>query len=237
MPGSADSVRIGVPAYFHPSWAAGAWAALDAVPDASVGLVVLNPASGPGAAPDEAYRSLCTSPRLRNVVTGYIDSAYGGRPLADVLAEAAAYRRFYGITSVFVDQVPSGLRGVPYYRELGAELRRCGTSRLVLNPGVVPQPEYLDLADVVVTFEGPWTAYRSHLPPIRAVPGRRAATWHLVHSTPVEHHVLSLRMAAARGASYAYVTERTMPNPWDALPASWRALTDDVAERRPCRLT
>jgi hypothetical protein len=224
---------IGVPAYFHPSWAAGAWAALDAVPESSVGLVVINPASGAGAAPDEAYRSLCTSPRLRNVVAGYVDSDYGGRPLADVLAEVAAYRRFYGITSVFVDQVTAGLPGMPYYRELGSELRRRGAGRLVLNPGVVPHPAYLELADVVVTFEGPWTAYRE----IRAVPARRAATWHLVHSAPIAHHVLSLRMAAARGARYAYVTERTMPNPWDALPASWRALIDDVAERRPCRPT
>lgn len=214
-----------MPAYFHPSWASGAWAALEAAADATVGLVVVNPASGPGAASDEAYGSLCTSPRLRNVVAGYVDSAYSGRPLEDVLAEAAAYGRFYGISSVFVDQVTSGPEGLPYYRELSVELRRRGMRRLVLNPGVVPRPEYLDLADVVVTFEGPWTAYRRHMPPIHA------ATWHLVHSTPVEHHVLSLRMAAARGARYAYVTERTMPNPWDGLPTSWRALVDHVAER------
>jgi hypothetical protein len=219
--------RIGVPAYSHPARAAAAWEALVAVSDVLVGLIVVNPASGVGAGPDEAYRSLCDSPRLRHLIAGYVDSAYSGRPLTAVVAEAAAYRRLYGISSDFVDQVTSGLQGVRlqgvrYYRELGEELRKRGTCRLVLNPGVVPQPEYHDLADVIVTFEGPWTAYRSDMPPIRTGPGRRSATWHLVHSTPVEHHVLSLRMAATRGASYAYVTERTMPNPWDELPASWR---------------
>ncbi len=223
MPWGEGVPPIGVPAYFHPARAGAAWEALAAaVSDALVGLIVVNPASGVGAGPDEAYRSLCDSPRLRHLIAGYVDSAYSGRPLTAVVAEAAAYRRFYGISSVFVDQVTSGLPGVRYYRELGEELRKRGTCRLILNPGVVPQAEYHDLADVIVTFEGPWTAYRSHMPPIRAEPGRRAATWHLVHSTPVEHHVLSLRMAAARGASYAYVTERTMPNPWDELPASWR---------------
>jgi hypothetical protein len=214
--------RIAVPAYFHPDRAPAAWAALAAMSDALVGLIVVNPASGVGAEPDEAYRSLCESPRLRRLIAGYVDSAYSARPLTAVVAEAAAYRRHYGISSVFVDQVTSGLQGVPHYRELGEELRKRGTRRLVLNPGVVPQPEYHDLADVIVTFEGPWTAYRSDMAPIRTGPGRRSATWHLVHSTPVEHHVLSLRLAAARGASYAYVTERTMPNPWDELPASWR---------------
>jgi spherulation-specific family 4 protein len=231
MRGSVESPSLGVPAYFHPVWDAGAWAALAGVPDASVGLVVINPASGFGAAPDQAYRSLCESPRLRNMLAGYVDSAYSGRPLPDVLAEAVAYRRYYGITAVFIDQVTSGLQGVRYYRRLGEELRKRGTCRLVLNPGVVPRLEYFDLADVVVTFEGTWTAYRSHDLLIATAPARRAATWHLVHTTPVEHHVLSLRMAAARGASYAYVTERTMPNPWDELPASWQRLIDRRSRR------
>ncbi len=231
-----DAPRIGVPAYFHPRWAAGAWASLTAESAAAVGLVVLNPASGVGAAPDEAYRALCEAPRLRCVLAGYVDSAYAARPHAEVLAEAAAYRRFYGISTVFVDQVTSDLDGLDYYRELGEDLRKRSTGGLVLNPAVVPRPEYLDLADVVVTFEGPWSAYRDRMRPIRTARSRRAAIWHLVHTAPIEHHVLSLELAAARGAHYAYVTERTMPNPWDELPASWQALIGH-RHRRGGRLT
>lgn len=210
-----------VPAYFHPAWAAGAWAALAAGAGTSVGLVVLNPASGAGAAPDAGYRALCELPRLRRVVAGYVDSAYATRPVADVVAEAGVYRRFYGITAIFVDQVTSSRHQARHYRELCGRLRRRGVRRLVLNPGVRPHPEYFCLADVIVTFEGPWTAYRSRTTPIRVPPVRRAATWHLVHSAPVEHHAVAVRMAAARGARYAYVTERRMPNPWDDLPVSW----------------
>ena len=122
--------------------------------------------------PDEAYRSLCDSPRLRHLIAGYIDSAYSGRPLTAVVAEAAAYRRLYGISSVFVDQVTSGLQGVRYYRELGEELRKRGTCRLILNPGVVPKPSTTTSPTSIVTFEGPWTALPQ---PHAADPGRAGA--------------------------------------------------------------
>jgi hypothetical protein len=223
--------QVAVPAYFHPAWAAGAWAALVDDSGPPIGLVVLNPASGVGAAPDAGYRALCDSPRLRSVLAGYVDSAYATRPIADVVAEAVAYRRFYGITAIFVDQVTSGRHQVGYYRELGARLGSGAAHRLVLNPGVQPHPEYFSLADVVVTFEGPWAAYRGWTPSTPAAPTHRAAAWHLVHSAPVEHHATAMRTAAARGARYAYVTERRMPNPWDELPASWH----DPDGRRPGR--
>jgi hypothetical protein len=219
---------MGIPAYFHPDWAADAWThLLGDGPAHAIGVVVINPASGFGAGRDDAYGAVCARSlsRAGRTTAGYVDTAYASRPLTALLDEVAAYRVAYGLSCAFLDQVASGRSDLPYYRRLVNRLRMEGTS-VILNPGVAPDPEYLDLAEVVVTFEGSWASYQDGADE-RRLP-RRAATWHLVHSTPVGERDATIRTATARGASYVYVTERTMPNPWDRLPAQWATLVGSL---------
>lgn len=210
---SAHAVGLAVPAYFHPTREAGDWARVCAAP--ALGLAVVNPASGAGPAPDPAYRPVCDTLRARPgvVLAGYVDTAYGARPVDDVVAEAEDYRRFYGIEAVFLDQVSSGAQALDHYAGLTGRLRDRGAAAIVLNPGVAPHPGYRELAEVVVTFEGPWTAYRRRAPDVPG-PGR---TCHLVHATPPGLRVAAWRRARRLGAGLAYVTHRTMPNPWEGL--------------------
>ncbi|GAA1848678.1 hypothetical protein GCM10009836_30520 [Pseudonocardia ailaonensis] len=193
-----------MPAYFHPEREAADWARL-----AAADLVVVNPASGPGTG-DPAYRAAI--PGLPGVVAGYVDTDYARRPIAAVRADAAAHRRLHGVGAVFLDRVTSGPEDLEYYAVLAAELPR----PLILNPGVRPDPGYLALADVVVTFEGDWAAHRA-----LTGPDPVGTTWHLVHGVPVGEQEATLRRAAALGASLGYATDRRMPNPWDGLPAGW----------------
>jgi len=147
------------------------------------------------------------------------------RPLADVVAEAAAYRRRYGVGAVFADQVTSDAAHLGYYRELADRLP---PGRLVLNPGTVPHAGYLELADVVVTFEGTAAVHARRQPRGPAGP---AAVCHLVHDAPPATHRAVLARAARRGATYAFVTDRRLPNPWDGLPTGF-AVTPPVDHRR-----
>jgi hypothetical protein len=211
--------RLAVPAYFHPGRDAGTWELL-AVRASAVGLVVVNPSSGVGATADPAYRALCAGP-WRPAIAGYVDTAYARRPLAEVVDEAVTYARRYGVGSVFADQVTSGPADLPYYRELARHLRAAGVDRVALNPGTVPEPGYLEIADVVVTFEDTAEAYRRWRP--GRSPTGRAAAWHLVHDAPVATHRAILARAGRLGAAYAFVTDRRLPNPWDGLPGGWRA--------------
>jgi hypothetical protein len=88
----------------------------------------------------------------------------------------------------------------------------------VLNPGTVPHAGYLEVADVVVTFEDTAAAHARRQP---AVPSGRATVCHLVHDAPLGSHDAVLARAARRGAAYAFVTDRRLPNPWGGLPLSW----------------
>jgi hypothetical protein len=209
---------LSVPAYFHPERDARAWALLAGRAPA-VGLVVVNPCSGVGDGTDPAYAALCSGP-WQPLIAGYVDTAYAARPLVDVVAEADTYRRRYGVGAVFADQVTSDAGHLGYYRELAARLRASGGRRIVLNPGTVPHADYLSIADVVVTFEDTAAA---HARPQPRVPDGRAAVCHLVHDAPPASHHAVLARAARRGATYAFVTDRRLPNPWDGLPTGWAA--------------
>jgi spherulation-specific family 4 protein len=207
---------LAVPAYFHPERDARTWALL-AGRASAVGLVVVNPCSGVGDRIDPAYRTLCAGP-WQPLVAGYVDTAYTTRSLSEVIAEADAYRRRYGVAGVFVDQVTSGTAHLGYYRELTERLRATGAGRIVFNPGAVPDRGYLGLADVVVTFEDTADAYERRAP---RIPSGSAATCHLVHDAPPDTHGAVLTRAARLGAAYAFVTDRRLPNPWDGLPSGW----------------
>jgi hypothetical protein len=198
-------MRLGVPAYFHPQREAADWARLGAA-----AVVVVNPASGPGTG-DPAYRAAVST--LKGLVAGYVDTAYATRTVAAVHADVEAHRRLHGIEAVFLDRVTSGPEHLEYYAVLAAQLPR----PLLLNPGVRPDPGYLALADVVVTFEGDWAAHTALTGPDPV--GR---TWHLVHGVPPEQQEAVLRRAETLGACLGYATDRRMPNPWDGLPSGWR---------------
>jgi hypothetical protein len=203
-----------VPAYFHPAVAATDW---DRLARARVSAVVLNIASGPGAALETELGTVAAAVRAAGTpVFGYVDTAYGRRPAEAVEAEIHRYRRWYGIDGVFLDQASSSPALLPWYRAVAADARRFGI--VVLNHGTYPDERYADLADALVTFEGPWPAYRAVRPPAWALRRPANTFWHLVYATPAHHLGAALRHAASCNAGVVYVTDRRGANPWDGLP-------------------
>lgn len=220
-----SDVTLAVPAYFHPRTRPADWArlaalgpALEPAPDPCLGFAVMNPDSGPGAEPDPAYHpviSAVTSTGGR--VIGYVDTAYARRPSGAVLRDLAAYRAWYGLSGVFLDQVSSGTHHLAHYRRLVAGARRIGFDLVVLNPGVTPSPGFADLADVLVTFEGEWNAYGDYLVAewMRGYPRERFC--HLIHGAGPTALADARARAAANHVGVLYATELTGTNPWAAL--------------------
>ena len=89
---------------------------------------------------------------------------------------------------------------------------------VVINPGLVPARAYFELADIVVTFEGPFADYA------RAI--REMPAWvQEIPSEKIAHIAYAASSADAReldasstGAGYVYATNGVAPNPWSALP-------------------
>jgi hypothetical protein len=95
-----------------------------------------------------------------------------------------------------------------------------------LNPGTAVPRCFESAADVLVTFEGSYTAYTatsassgSRYQPLSWSPGDPYKIWHIVYDTsslPEMDHVMAL--AKSRKAGYVYVTDDVAPNPYQALP-------------------
>jgi hypothetical protein len=212
-----------IPAYLRP----GAFAALaDAAPGPR--LLIVNPASGPGERPDADYRRAIAHAQARGArVLGYVATTFGARHSAAVLNDAEHYRSWYGVDGIFLDEVTHGEESLPYYTALSRQLR--GTGELVLNPGMVPARGYFDLADVVVTYEGPFADYAARLAQapdwLSDVPAERTA--HLVYSASLTQ-ARSL-FAASEPDIHLYVTSGTLPDPWGSPPPPYLR---EEAERR-----
>ncbi len=217
------SVDLGVPAYIHPGLDPRAWAQLAAVA-ADLRFVVVNVGDGVGERSDPAYTSAIAGLRRAGVrLVGYVDTDYGRRPVDDVVAEAGTWVSRYGVAGVFLDQVRGDFAWLQHYASCSVGARTVGAQFVVLNPGTACDPGYVDVANVVVTFEGAWTRYTAYEPPgwTTGRPARRFC--HLVYDVPPAVMPSCLAEAARRHAGTAYFTTAGAPNPWNRLPAELAA--------------
>ncbi|GAA4922695.1 spherulation-specific family 4 protein [Streptomyces coeruleoprunus] len=192
-----------VPYYEHPADRPAEWDALVASAPLLYG-VVLNPANGAGDAPDPAFAAVAARLRAAGVrVLGYADTDYGRRPHADVVRDLLRHRDWYGTDGAFLDQAAAEPELLDHYRRLEVAARAAGATTLVLNHGTPPHPAYGELADLLVTFEGPWDTYR-HLD----LPGA-GHHCHLVYAAPPDARLTAPVRCAVPGDG---------PHPWGTLP-------------------
>jgi hypothetical protein len=184
-------------------------------------LLVINPSSGPGTEAVPAYRgAVRTAQRAGARVLGYVHTTYGARPAADVMADIDRYTSWYGVDGIFLDEASHDVAHVGYYAGLGRHVRAGGARRVVvLNPGVVPAREYFDLADVIVTFEGPYAAYGPAMEAtpewVRDQPPGRVA--HLVYDASRQQAMATV--SHPQKAGYVYATSGSLPDPWRTVPS------------------
>ena len=225
---SGPCQQLGVPAYFLPG---PRWNAVSLA--STVRYMILNPASGPGTDPHPGYAAAVREAQARGVsVLGYVDTDYGDRRTAVIEAEIDRYRRWYGVDGVFLDQAASTPRELDHYAELARLVRSVPGSVVAMNPGVYPDERYAELADVLVTFEGDFEAYRQVTLPswVGKYPPR--LFWHLVFSSSEAQLPQAFDLARSRRAGTVYVTDHGLDNPWDA-PASYWAQETAFAAAKP----
>jgi Spherulation-specific family 4 len=208
-----------VPAYFHPACSPGGWAWL-AEHAAQVRLVVLNLADGPGGRPDAAVLPVLDRLHSAGVtVAGYVDTNYGRRRNREALTELRQYLDWYEVAGVFFDRAAAAAEQVGYYAGLAHQARQMGAQVVALNHGTHPVEAYAEHADLLGTFEGPWSAYLDLAVPRWARSRPAGQFYHLPHSVPLESFRDAFWLAARRNAGCVYVTDNGGANPWDRLPA------------------
>jgi hypothetical protein len=214
-----------IPAYVAPE------AMTDLVDGSHPRLLIINPASGPGAEENPRYRRAVELAHASGTrVLGYVSTSYGARDAAVAEAEIDRYESWYGVDGIFLDEAAHGEAELPYYRALSGHAR-LHDRLVVLNAGTVPARAYFDLADVVVTFEGPAADYADALKRtpdwLRQLSPARSA--HLVYAASRQQALSIANSPLAAG--WLYVTSGTLPNPWRTVPDYLR---EEEAALRNC---
>jgi hypothetical protein len=210
----------------------------NAVP--TVGMLIFNPDSGPGAARDARVASQVRAMQHGHVgMLGYVATGYDNDPesadaipLARAEAEVAAYYAWYHPSGIFIDEANAGNCAIEqsYYLPLYRFIKQRDSHAIVaLNPGTVPQKCYMAAAGVIVTFEDRFSAYTSSytVPPwARTYPASRF--WHIVQDVPDDASMRQVvTRARQRNVGWIYVTGDdsyfTLPTYWNGEIAAVNA--------------
>jgi hypothetical protein len=188
-------------------------------------VIVLDPDNGPGTKYIPQIRAAVRHVRREGSrVLGYIDTAYSRRSLTLVEKAVHDYRQWYGINGMFLDQTPNhGTAQIGYYRALDRYIRSIIPHPSIwINPGVYPDPAYLSVANVIMTFEGPYYAYKEIQTPAWAhqYPSDRFASD--VFDTSRQNLARAMGLSRSRNTGYIFFTNETVPDPYTDVPSYWR---------------
>ena len=193
-------------------------------------VTIFNPNDGPGTSVQSLELGIINKVKAKNInIIGYVYSGYGSRDINVIKAEIDKYYSWYGISSIFIDEVVSEPTSaqLSFYQNLVSYVHSRG-SMVIINPGTVDVGTELFLSassgvpDVIVTYEDTYANYVNAIFPswVNKYPANKFA--HLVHTTPDQ---VSMQKAVAlsktRNVGYIFVTNDVLNNPWDTMPSYW----------------
>jgi len=187
----------------------------------------MNPNNGPGRTQNPDYVAAVNSLHTAGGrVIGYVSTSYAARDTNTVKADIDRYFGFYSVDGIFLDEMTNDaiMSHLNYYAALYQYIQKQGTNLLIVgNPGINTQEIYLTrpAADVLVTFES--NAGYPALVVDGWVTNHLARQFsHLPYNVPSAATMTNyINLAVSRNAGWIYVTDDTLPNPWDTLPAYW----------------
>lgn len=211
--------KMSIPAYFYPGplWTQ----AISGAP--KVEIMILNPSNGPGTNQDPNYVKAVNSAKAAGIkVVGYVYTSYAERDMDTVKSDIDAYKRWYDVSGIFLDEVSSSVEKLAYYQKISKHIKSGRGTFVAMNPGVVPARGYITISDTTVIFEDTYVAYTTWKPPSWVSNYPATKFTHLVYgvSSPKDIQDVISR-SKSRNARYVYATNDTLPNPWDTLPSSW----------------
>ena len=193
--------------------------------------MLLNVDNGVGTAPVSHFQTLVRQAHDAGItILGYSSTDYGQRAISSVETEVEEYKSWYGVNGIFLDLTQGTPGEFSYYQTLTNFIRSTIPNGAVwLNPGVYPDQEFMSIANVVMVFEGPYSAYLSDQVPSwisRYSPSQFA---HVIYETPSSGLATVVSLSRERRAGHLFVTDLSgAGNPYGALPSYWSQEADAI---------
>lgn len=209
-----------------------------------VGLAVMNIANGPGTERVPEYKSAIAMAGATGIaVVGYVDTDNGRRSHGRVAADIELYNEWYAPAGFLFDQAHLSADDMrTYFAPLRDRVKADDANAiLILNPGAPAHESCMEIADIVVDFEGSCDIY---LGATTAMPKWRSKYrpdrfWHIVYDVPSASVRSVVDAARARRTGWLYATDQpiddTSPDMYlyNRLPdaATWHQLEDLLTRR------
>ncbi|MCP2324966.1 hypothetical protein HDA40_003473 [Hamadaea flava] len=146
------------------------------------------------------YAHPVAGPVNAGVPLGYLDLAFGARPVESVKAELDEWGA-QAVGGLFFDQVPTSPFSIGPVAMAVRAARRLGFDTILLNPGRPTDNLYRGLGAIICTFEGDWIDYQ-----LGTEDGVRPGDGHVVHGIPGENMEQCLELMRGRGAAWGVAT-------------------------------
>jgi hypothetical protein len=231
--------HFGGPSYTYPTWfvdGGGVWQDYqEAAPYMSI--VIANPASGPGDTANTDYVAQIRLMRAAGMtVLGYISTAFTANSQSSVEAQIDAWHSLYDteladgsfvyMDGIFFDECSVEVIHQPYYQALCDYTKsKPGRGLVLINPGTTPDESYMSACDILCNFEGDIGQYRgfastSHfIDWLTTYPSSRFL--HVVYGCwGTKERDEALRLSREQRAGLVWITDGTLPNPYDTEPGS-----------------
>lgn len=231
----ASALNIIVPAYFYPNDVPDpVWTEMDnGYP--TVSMVVANANNGPGSSYDPNYGAAINATGEKGLlVLGYVPSNYNNTPLATVESNINAWASIYGqsrLNGIFIDEGSNLCSDASYYASIRTFIHgKSSNWIMIMNPGTTLPSCFANSSDIFVTFESDYSQY--HKFALAGWETAYAATrfYHIVYTAPnVSAMEDVVNRAKNNHVGYVYITNDTLPNPYNGLPSYWTTELSAVA--------
>ena len=230
---NASCQNLAVPAYFYPD---DGWT--QAYKSKPAPRIMIFDAAGPGAgnSPEQVYQAAVKQAQAAGItIMGYSDTNYAQRPASVVEADVRKYKAWYGVTSIFFDEVSSSSGQLAYYRQLADYVHSVNPgSAVMLNPGTYPDQQYMSVGDIVMVFENNYASYVNLQVPSWTQKYKAGRFAYVIYGASGPQMVNAIGLAQQRHAGYVYVTGGTGPQRYDSLPSYWSSEVSAISAISAC---
>jgi hypothetical protein len=181
-------------------------------------VAIINPNNGPNSSIDSNYVNGIKQLQAAGItVLGYVYTHYGARSTSSIEADINTYNNWYHVSGIFFDEMANTAGHETYYSNLSTYVKSLGMTMTVGNPGTDTAPSYIGTVDILDIYENPGMPALSNL-----------GGWHTSYTKSnfglIGFGVSSLPnqstiTADSAYVSYMYITDDTLPNPYDTVPS------------------
>jgi Spherulation-specific family 4 len=194
-------------------------------------VMFLNVDSGPGTGPDSHFQQLVKSAQQHGItVLGYSSTEYTAKSISAVETEVADYKNWYGVNGMMLDLTQGTSGALSYYQTLYNYIHSEISGAVIwLNVGSYPVSSFMNVANVIMGFEGSYSSFQGSSVPSWVSGYARDRFAQVIYDTPAADVAAAASTAWSRRAGYLFTTDLGEPNPYGALPSYWSAEAATVA--------